>query len=100
MALLHVDLQEGFTGDSVVVRVNGKEMFQKLGVRTRVQTGYADSFETNVADGSAEVEVVLPLRNLSESIHLEASEPVYLGVSLTREGRISYQVSHEPFGYL
>jgi hypothetical protein len=35
MALLHIALQEGFTGDDVVVRVQGEEVFRKEDVTTR-----------------------------------------------------------------
>ncbi len=45
MVLLHIAFQEGFTDDTVVVRVNGREVFRKGSVKTRLQIGYADSFE-------------------------------------------------------
>ncbi|MCA1991950.1 MAG: hypothetical protein LDL41_07875 [Coleofasciculus sp. S288] len=100
MALLTVDLQDGFAGDFVVIRVNEREVFRREGVKTRFQTGYADSFEVNVQEGSATVEVALPKKNVSKSITVQVSNPIYLGVSITPEGKISYRVSQEPFGYL
>ncbi len=101
MVLLHIALQEGFEGDTVVIRVNGKEVFRKPSVKTRLQTGYADSLEVNVQEGPVNVEVTLPARNLSESIEFRASGRVYLGVSVTRDGRISYKEPRtEPFGYV
>ena len=99
MALLHIAFQEGFTGDTVVVRVNGEEVFRKGNVKTRLQIGYADSFEMNVEEGSVNVEVLLPLKNLSETIVLQVSTAVYVGVSI-HEGRIDYRISDQPFGYL
>jgi hypothetical protein len=100
MALLHIALQDGFMDDTVVISVNGKEVFRMAGVKTRFQIGYADSFELKGQEGSVNVEIALPLRRLSESILLQVSTPVYLGVSVTPEGGLSYRISHEPFGYL
>ena len=100
MALLHIALQEGFSGDSVLIRVNGKEAFQKANVKTRNQIGLADSFEFTVPESSATVEVSLSSRNVSESIRVNASQSVYLGVSLTPEGKLSHRISQEPFCYL
>src|SRR5262245_66386233 len=57
MARLVVHLQDGFAGDTVVVRVNNREVFHKAGVRTKLPLGYADVFETQVPDGSATVEI-------------------------------------------
>lgn len=99
MALLIVNLQDGFEDDVVVVKVNDQEVFHKEGVKTKLLIGYADSFEVKVADGSVNVEVILPLRNLSETIVLEVSTVAYLGLSM-HEGRIDYLISNEPFGYL
>jgi len=99
MALLHIALQEGFTGDIVIVRVNNEEVFRKESVKTRLQIGYADSFEVTIEEGYVNVEVVLPLKNLSETIVLQVSTSLYIGVSI-HEGKIVYRISHEPFGYL
>ena len=64
MGLLHVAFQEGFRDDAVVVRVNGEEVFHKGSLKTRLQIGYADSFELTVEEGRVDIEVLLPLKNL------------------------------------
>lgn len=99
MPSLIVALQEGFTHDLVVVRVNGREVYRKEGVKTKLLLGYAESFEVQDLKSAVNVEVTLPSRNLSETISLQAPRTVYLGVSIT-EGRIVHRISHEPFGYL
>ena len=99
MALLHIALQEGFFGDTVVVRVNGEEVFRKKDVKTRLQIGFADSVELNVAEGPTQVEVLLPAKNLSESVQLDVSAPTYVGVSVV-DGKIIFRISDVPFGYL
>lgn len=98
--LLHIALQEGFTNDSVVIKVNGKEVFKKSGVNTRYQIGFADSAEAHIDIGTAEVEVILPLKGLKKSVELQIPGPTYLAVILTPEGNIDFRVSKEPFKYM
>ena len=45
MALLHIAFQDGFTDDTVVVLINGGEVFRKEGVNTKLLLGYADFVE-------------------------------------------------------
>jgi len=101
MSTLHIDFQEGFVDDSVVVRVNDEEYF-KQDIRTRLQTGYAGSLEIDVQRRRVDVEVDLPSKGISKSIPVvfDKSDIVYLGLSVTAQGEISERVSHEPFGYV
>jgi hypothetical protein len=99
MVLLHVAFQDGFTGDTVIAQVNEEVVFRKENVKTRTQIGLADSFEMNVEKGPVSVQVHLPLRNLSETIVLQVSEAVYVGVSIYHD-RIDYRISDRRFRYL
>jgi hypothetical protein len=99
MVPLVVNLQDGFADDLVLIRVNGLEVFRKEGVRTKLLLGYADSFEIQVPEGPVSVEVILLSRNLSETILLQVTKAVYLGLSI-HDGRIDHRISNEPFGYL
>lgn len=99
MALLRIDLQEGFEDETVVIKVAGKEAFRKSNVRTKLQIGLADSFETTIEDGPVTVEIALPSKNLSEEIEVQGSTAAYLGVSVI-EGKIEHRISHEQFGYV
>ncbi len=99
MPLLHIAFQEGFTGEAVVVRINGNEAYRKEQMKTRFQLGYADSFEVNVEEGSVRVEVLLPAQSLSEIFEVQVSEPTYVAVSLD-ENKIVHRVSVQPFGYV
>lgn len=96
MASLYANLQDGFTDDLVVVRVNGTEAFRKEGVRTSLLLGYADSFHTQITGGPANVEVIVPSRNVSKKISVRKP---YLGVSIL-EGEIDFIERGEPFGHL
>jgi membrane-associated protease RseP (regulator of RpoE activity) len=99
MSTLCVALQDGFEGDEVVVKVNGKEVFKQDSVKTKRQIGKAASFEVKVADGPAQVEVSLPLKDLLETIALKVSGETYLGVSVSENNKIKHKVSSEPFHY-
>jgi hypothetical protein len=99
MHTLRVDLQEGFDGDTVAVRLNGRELFHKSGVRTRLQIGLAQLVETEIPEGDAIVEVTLEERRLEVKIPLKVAAATYVGISVTGDGLI-HQVSAEPFGYL
>jgi hypothetical protein len=101
MSTLHIDFQEGFLDDTVVVRVNDEEYF-KQDIKTRLQTGYAGSLDIDVRERRVDVEVNLPSKEISKSIPVmfDESDTVYMGLSVTVQGEISERVSHEPFGYV
>lgn len=99
MAQLHVALQDGFEDETVVIRVAGREAFRKDNVRTKLQIGFAESFEMNVEEGSVNLETELPTKGLSKSIDLQVTNMVHVGVSLIA-GQIKYRISQEPFGYV
>jgi hypothetical protein len=100
MPTLHIALQEGFSNDDVVVRVNGHEILRKSGITTRPQIGYADSIERELPPGRVTVEVSVTSRNTSSSEVIELTQPTYLGVSLDAAGAPTYRTSLTPFGYL
>lgn len=100
MALLHIALQEGFFDDSVIIRANQQEIFQHQAVKTRNQIGLAEWVEVNLPEGSITLEVSIPSRGVAQSIPLQLSGNLYLGISLTPEGKLDYQISNEAFGYL
>jgi hypothetical protein len=101
MPILHIDFQEGFFDDTVVVRVNSEE-YRKQDIRTRLQTGYAGSLEVHVRESMVDVEVFLQSRESSKFIPIMfgKSDTIYLGLSITADGEIRERVSYEPFGYL
>jgi len=75
-SLLHVALQDGFQADAVIIRVNGEEVFNRQDVSTKTQVGSAGAVELMTEEGSASVEVVLPLKQLSMTIPVQLSTPV------------------------
>jgi hypothetical protein len=103
LAELQVDIQDGFEDDLVVVRVNGTEVFREEGVTTKLLLGGTDFTSGNaphvqVPEGSVDVEVLVPSKNLSRTISVQASQKTYLGVSI-QAGKIHYIELDKPFGY-
>lgn len=99
MAVLSVALEEGFEGDTVVVEVNGRRVFERDGVRTRMQVGLAESLELEVDERAAVVEVQVPSRGARGRIERPLAERLYVGVSLEGDD-VAFRTSEEPFGYV
>ncbi len=97
---LRIDLQEGFDNDTVVITVNGSEVYRNSEVKTRLPVSVAQSFEIQVAEDSAHVEVDIPTKGRTGRIDLQLSEFPYLGVSVSREKQITFERSKEIFRYL
>ena len=98
--LLHIDLQDGFVGEPVVVRVNGNEVFRQADLATDFRIGLAHSLEVPVVPGRVTIEVALEARKLSDRVTIDVAEPGYLGVSVTQDDQIRFRISRQPFGYL
>jgi hypothetical protein len=98
MATLVIDLQEGFSNDTVVVRVDAAEVFRKSGVSTNLVISRADSVEAETAEGSVDVGIELPARGLSTSVRVDVAERTYLTVNV--EDEIVTRASNEEPYYL
>src|SRR4051812_37526516 len=89
MSKLHVNLQEGFTGDAVDVKVNGQDAIHKEAVTTKRMLGLATSSEIEVPEGTVNIEIKVPTKKISKTFTLRPSESPYLGVSI-RNGEIEH----------
>ena len=101
MLTLHLHLQDGFAGEPVEVRVDGRTAWEKAQVRTRPQLGLADAIELQVPRGEVSVEVRLAGRDAQAcAVTLDAARTPFLGVSLDAEGRLVHKLSPDTFGYV
>lgn len=98
MPALHIALQDGFAGDAVAVRLGGREVYRKEGVKTDLRISRADAVDAEAPAGSATVEV--QARGQMASTEVDATRTPYLAVSLDGDGRPSFRASNEPFAYL
>ena len=99
MPTLKIDLQEGFSGKSAVLRINGKEVYRGT-PRTRTQIGLAESRSFDLPRQKIAIQLELPESNKSQETALNLDQDQYVGISLTTTGEISFNLAAEPFGYV
>jgi hypothetical protein len=93
-----LDLREGFDGDTVEIRATGLPDIRLDDVSTRLQIGRAHSLPLPGAVKALVIE--LPRRGVKAQIELQPGRPLWLGVSLSRDGRrLEVRQQLEPFGY-
>lgn len=100
MAEITVDLQDGFKDDTVTVSASGREVMREEGVTTRFQIGMARSLQVAVPKGEVTLEVEVSTKNASATVAIDTSKPVFVGVSLTTEGKLEIKVQERLFGYM
>lgn len=99
MPMLKVDLQEGFAGETVVLLLNGSEVYRGA-PKTRTQIGLAESLSFDLPPQRLTLEVIMPLSGVSASLDLNLFQDLYVGVTLSPDGVLSLRSSLEPFGYV
>lgn len=95
---LGIDLQDGFSDDSVVVEINGKEVLRIEHLQKSGPSGLAHAFTTQLETGMKTVRCRLTTRNLERVLNFQLSKNKYLGFSVV-DGFITHIFSDEPFGY-
>lgn len=85
--LINVALQDGFDGDTVVIRVDGVEAYRGERVTTRTQISHAADMQLDVPDGSFTLEVEVPTRGVRETFPLDPHTHPNAALSLL-DGRL------------
>jgi hypothetical protein len=96
---LNVALQDGFTGEEVVIRVDGEEV-RRVAAQTAWEISLATSFDVSVDEGSHTVEIEIPARGVNSTHLVDVSEAVWVGISVMDATEVVWRVSTEPFGYV
>jgi hypothetical protein len=99
MARLVIDLQDGFSADTVIIHVNGKEIYHKQAVKTNLAISRADSIQTEVPAGSANIDINVPSKHLSRTVTLQVATTLYVGISILGS-KLEVQSSNERFLYM
>ncbi|MFV1976064.1 MAG: hypothetical protein ACC651_09965 [Candidatus Scalindua sp.] len=99
MALVTIDLQEGFANDTVVIRLNGQEIFRRENVTTRLQIGLADRIEIQTQERSSEVEIELPIKKLVVTKEIACEKDIFLGVTFHAGGKLALREQLCEFWY-
>src|SRR5690242_1935411 len=100
MNKLHIALQDGFRNDSVIIKVNGRAIFEKTGVTTNLAISYADAVDVTVPDATAVVEVGVPSRAQAAERTVHVLETPYVRVNLSEKGVPELIPSEEMFRYM
>jgi hypothetical protein len=98
---LKIDLQDGFAGDRVIMRIDGAVVYDRAGIKTRMQVGLADSAEVE-AGPAAELRVELPEKGIDGSTTVNAEKTPNIGVSV-EGGSVAFKYPREGqvmFGYV
>lgn len=96
---MHIALHDGFTGQTVAIAVDGREVYRRAGVRTDLTISRADAFDTTTAGPEADVEVTIEPGGQRAKIHLEVNATPYLAVDI-KGGSIHFRPSRELFRYM
>jgi hypothetical protein len=57
--VLHIKLRDGFSNDTVSIKLNGKEVYRKSGVTTNLTISFADAVEIPVEESVVKLEVAV-----------------------------------------
>ncbi|KQY99169.1 hypothetical protein B5M43_010130 [Microbacterium sp. MEC084] len=96
MTALHVELQDGWEGRPVEVRLDGS-LLADLRPRTRYQIGLAEALEFEVEPGAHELEIVAGDLVAREELTVDAE--TWVGASLAADA-IELRVQSAPFPYM
>jgi hypothetical protein len=100
MAVLHVHLQDGFSGEPVRIRLDGKTVIENPAVTTRPQLGLAELIPLELPAGRHTLEVQVPAHTQVQTFTLTSGQELHVGLSLNPDGGLSYRISESPFGYV
>jgi hypothetical protein len=100
MNMLHIALQDGFRNDSVIIKVDGRTVFEKSGVTTNLTISYAEAVDVVVSNVTAAVEVSVPSRTQAAQRTVNVLETQYLAVNLSENGVPQLVPSKEMFHYM
>lgn len=98
MVILAIDLQDGFSDDTVVLRIDGKEVFREQSVTSNAMSGFTKHLEQEVPTGRTSIEVCIDTKKLKQSLLLDVVDDTYLGIFIDADS-INFRTGEHPFGY-
>jgi len=94
---LHITLRDGFRGHTVVIVVDGHEVYHRAGVTTDPTMSRADAVKLVVAPRLVQVAVSVTPGDYIASLDLDVSAHPHLAISLVGEGTVSFETSAHRF---
>ena len=98
MPTLNIDLQDGFDNDTVIICINGEEVFNQGAITTNQMLGFAEQFTTACHGERVLVTVKVISRNLERRLDIPLDNIAGLGISIIN-GEIFIRQSDTPFAY-
>ena len=98
MAKVHVEFQEGWTGDRVEVRIQHALRYAGQPI-TRLQTGYAGGLTVDVDADAITLDVRVPSRSIGANRTVRVSDEHWIGITLL-DKKLAIVDQPAPFGYL
>lgn len=96
---LSIALQDGFTGEEVVISIDGKEV-NRVTAHTAWEISFATSFDVSVSHGVHRIDMEIPDRGVRSHREVRINGPLWIGVSVLGPSEIVWRESSEPFGYV
>lgn len=96
---LHIDLQEGFQLDAVIIRIDGQQVFHQDKVTTDQRIGRAAGVEASTAKHEVVLEVEIPKRKLKAVQRVTPAEAAHIGISV-EAGSLRFRTSAQAFYYM
>jgi hypothetical protein len=103
-SVVKFDFQHGFANDTIILKVNGKEVLKKDDLRSDLRISLAGSFTIDVPNGQTKLEIIVPTKNLSisKTIMIDSEEGKYIGISIinpeTKDPQLKItELNEQPF---
>jgi hypothetical protein len=86
---INVALQDGFDADTVLIRVDGAEVYRGEQLTTRTQISHAADMQLDVPDRPFTLEVDVPTRRVHEAIEVDPHAHPNVALSLLDGGIVA-----------
>jgi hypothetical protein len=97
LGTLRVDLQGGFDRDAVEIGVDEEPRWRREGVTTKFTLDLAESVPLEVPDGSADVRIVLPAKEIEQAMEALVAGDTYVVVRLEDDRLVVEQLAQAPY---
>jgi hypothetical protein len=98
MTTLTIDLQDGFTNDTVTITMNAQVVYDNNQVTTNDTIGLADSVTADSDDELVDLEIALADKQLTSKTRLNPVATPYIGVSKS-DSQLMIKLSAQAFLY-
>lgn len=90
---LHIVLQDGFRGHTVVIVLDGLEVYRRLDVTTDPGRARADAFDVTAAAAVARVAVSMAPGDVAATMDVDVAMHAHVAISLVGERTVSFEMA-------